>query len=86
MLDLDAIFNPEGMPIAPQIRPVPADGVDIRVEDLDSDRRIEWEERAAILEYDGGQTREQRSPGTERSHRTDVAGWNTIEPAMLALI
>ena len=30
----------------------------IRVEDLDMDWRVEWEERAAIMEYDGGLPRE----------------------------
>jgi hypothetical protein len=34
--------------------PVP----DVRVEDLDPDWRIEWEARAAIMEYDGGLPRE----------------------------
>jgi hypothetical protein len=43
MLDLDAIFNPDP---------------DVRVEDLDPDWRVEWEERAAIMEFDGGQPRE----------------------------
>ncbi len=32
---------------------------EIRVEDLDPEWRIEWEERAAIMEYDGGLPREQ---------------------------
>src|SRR5262249_50808230 len=31
---------------------------EIRVEDLPADWRVEWEERAAIMEYDGGLTRE----------------------------
>jgi len=31
---------------------------DIRVDDLDPAWRIEWEERAAIREYDGGLSRE----------------------------
>jgi hypothetical protein len=31
---------------------------DIRVEDLDPDWRVEWEERAAIMEYEGGLPRE----------------------------
>jgi hypothetical protein len=30
---------------------------DVRPEDLPLDWRIEWEERAAIRQYDGGQTR-----------------------------
>jgi hypothetical protein len=58
MLDLDAIFNPDRVPVAPQIRPVPVDGLVIRVEDLEPEWRIDWEERAAILEYDGGHPRE----------------------------
>jgi hypothetical protein len=44
MLDLSAIFNPE---------PTPS-----RVEDLDPDWRVEWEERAAIIECDGSLPRE----------------------------
>ncbi len=35
-----------------------APDIGVRVEDLDPDWRIEWEERAAILEYDGGHQRE----------------------------
>jgi hypothetical protein len=31
---------------------------EIRVEDLDPDWRVDWEERAAVLEYDGGHPRE----------------------------
>ncbi len=31
---------------------------EIRVEDLDMDWRVEWEERAAVMEYDGGLPRE----------------------------
>jgi hypothetical protein len=46
MLDLKTIFDPDRM--------APAHGSEIRVEDLDPDWRIEWEERAAIMEYDGG--------------------------------
>ena len=30
----------------------------VRIEDLSPDWRVEWEERAAIREYDGGQVRE----------------------------
>ena len=30
----------------------------VRIEDLSPDWRVEWEERAAIREYDGGQARE----------------------------
>lgn len=33
-------------------------GADVRVEDLPSDWRVEWEECAAVIEYDGGQPRE----------------------------
>jgi hypothetical protein len=33
-------------------------GPEIRVEDLDPEWRVEWEERAAVLEYDGGHSRE----------------------------
>ncbi len=35
----------------------PADP-EIRVEDLDMNWRVEWEERAAVMEYDGGLPRE----------------------------
>jgi hypothetical protein len=58
MLDLDAIFNPEQIPPARRMKPVPAPEADIRVEDLDPDWRIQWEERAAIWEHDGRLPRE----------------------------
>jgi hypothetical protein len=48
MLDLDYIFAdpvPESLPV-------------IRVEDLPGDWRVEWEERAAVMEYDGRMPRE----------------------------
>jgi hypothetical protein len=58
MLDLDAIFDPDRIPAPRESNPAPVSEPDIRVEDLDMDWRIEWEERAAILEYDGGHLRE----------------------------
>jgi hypothetical protein len=63
MLDLNAIFNPDQTPTAPRARPVPVRGPDIRVEDLDPEWRLEWEERAAIMEYDGGLPRERAEAG-----------------------
>jgi hypothetical protein len=36
---------------------LPADA-GLRVEDLPGDWRVEWEERAAVLEHDGGHPRE----------------------------
>ena len=36
----------------------PSPDPEIRVEDLDMDWRVEWEERAAIMEHDGGLPRE----------------------------
>jgi hypothetical protein len=59
MLDLDAIFNPD---IVAPTRPVgqtpntPASVVG--PDDLPGDWRVEWEERAAIMEYDGKLPRE----------------------------
>jgi hypothetical protein len=50
MLDLKTIFDPD--------RLIPSQDPDVRVEDLDPDWRVEWEERAAIREYDGGLPRE----------------------------
>src|SRR5262245_33621694 len=55
MLDLDDIFDPDRTPASPG-RTMPATtslGPVLRVEDLPGDWRLEWEERAAILEYDG---------------------------------
>ena len=53
MLDLKTIFDPD--------RPAPAPALDpgIGPDDLPGDWRIEWEERAAIMEYDGKLPREQ---------------------------
>jgi len=44
--------------------------VDIRVEDLDPEWRVEWEERAAIMEYDGKLPRER----AEAAALADIAG------------
>lgn len=33
-------------------------GAGVQVEDLDAEWRVRWEERAAIMEYDGGMHRE----------------------------
>ena len=49
-LDLDTIFGPEGGGSRPAVRPVP--------EDLPPDWHFEWDERAAIMEYEGGLPRE----------------------------
>lgn len=55
MLDLDAIFNPDHVPPAlPKLECGPG----LQVEDLPGDWRVEWEERAAIMEYDGKLPRE----------------------------
>jgi hypothetical protein len=43
--------------LAELFAPTPAEA-DIRVEDLDADWRVWFEERAAIMEYDGGLSRE----------------------------
>ena len=48
MLDLDYIFADR----------VPSPRGLLRVEDLPGDWRVEWEERAAVMEYDGGIPRE----------------------------
>ena len=37
---------------------LPTPNADIRVEDLDPEWRVEWEERAAIMEYGGNLPRE----------------------------
>ena len=57
MLDLEAIFNPdviEAELAAQQCQAAPEIGVD----DLPGDWRVEFEERAAIKEYDGRLPRE----------------------------
>jgi hypothetical protein len=50
LLDLDAIFHPE--------RFTPPAVADIGPDDLPPDWRDDWEERAAIMEYDGGLPKE----------------------------
>jgi hypothetical protein len=52
MLDLKTIFDPD------RKAPAPAPGEGIGPDDLPGDWRVEWEERAAIREYDGGLPRE----------------------------
>ncbi len=51
MLDLKMIFDPDRKP--------PAPAAEIGPDDLPGDWRVEWEERAAIMEYDGQLPREQ---------------------------
>ena len=53
LLDLKVIFDPDrGIPASP---PVPAR----TAADLSADWHFAWDERAAIMEYDGGLSREQ---------------------------
>ena len=58
-LDLDAIFNPDR---DRKIRVVPEPTVSVSPmespNDLPTDRHFEWDERAAIMEYEGGIGRE----------------------------
>ena len=58
MLDLDAIFNPEQTAAAhhPKVMPVP--DLALGPARLPPEWHIVWDERAAILEYDGGHNRE----------------------------
>jgi len=61
MLDLEAIFNPdviEAELAARQRRAARPVALDIGPDDLPGDLRVEFEERAAIKEYDGGMPRE----------------------------
>lgn len=60
MLDLKAIFDPDGPTSTERVRPAPAAPCLCisTPADLPADWRIEWEERAAIREYDGVQHRE----------------------------
>jgi hypothetical protein len=52
MLDLKTIFDPD------RKAPAPAPGEGIGPDDLPGDWRVEWEERAAIMEFDGKMPRE----------------------------
>ena len=54
MLDLDTIFDPDRVEAVIRTRFFKSIGPD----DLPGDWRVEWEERAAIIEYDGGLPRE----------------------------
>ena len=60
MLDLDAIFDPDTpLPAwSAGSRPSPAAPPAARAVDLPPDWHVQWDERAAILEYDGGFPRE----------------------------
>jgi len=53
MLDLDSIFDPD-RPLRPDPAPVPIIGPD----DLPGEWHLRWDERAAIMEFDGGMARE----------------------------
>ena len=54
MLDLASTFDPDAVEAAVCFRQEDA----IDPSDLPGDWRVEWEERAAIMEYDGGLPRE----------------------------
>ena len=60
MLDLKTIFDPDGPTGTERVRTArTALSLCIgTLADLPADWRIEWEERAAVREYDGGQCRE----------------------------
>ena len=53
MLDLDAIFDPDS-DLSPSQRP----HMHITPDDLPADWHFRWDERAGIMEYDGGLTTE----------------------------
>jgi hypothetical protein len=53
---LEGLFRPAGA-TARTPTPVP-EPLGVSVEELPGDWRVEWEERAAVLEYDGGFSRE----------------------------
>lgn len=55
LLDLATIFDPDMVEMAVRLRYDSSVGPN----DLPGDWRVEWEERAAIMEYDGGLPREQ---------------------------
>jgi hypothetical protein len=73
MLDLAYIFDPEQQVLftsrAASPTAVPAASV-LGVEDLPGDWRVEWEERAAVLEYDGKIPRER----AEAQALTEILG------------
>jgi len=54
MLNLEMIFDPDAVEASVRMRYQPT----VAPESLPMDWRIEWEERAAIMEYDGGLPRE----------------------------
>jgi hypothetical protein len=58
---LQSLFRPPTEATAPD--------PDVRVEDLDPDWRVEWEERAAVMEYDGSLPRER----TEAAALVEIA-------------
>jgi len=58
MLDLKAIFDPDAATQAPRWMGVEVASPSFGPDDLPGDWRVEWEERAAIMEYDGGLPRE----------------------------
>jgi hypothetical protein len=65
-MKLELIFDPDYIENAVRKARNGVDIPDLRVEDLDPDWRIEFEERAAIIEYDGGMSREHAEAGALR--------------------
>lgn len=55
-LNLDAIFDPDRLPGEP-VSSLP-DVIPTSSSDLSADWHFEWDERAAIMEYEGGLPRE----------------------------
>jgi hypothetical protein len=86
VLDLDAIFDPDRRTPAlrSEAHPATCPPHQPGPEDLPPDWRVEWEERAAVLEYDGGQPRERAEALalTEISLRMQAvdAGYTCDEP------
>jgi hypothetical protein len=54
---LEELFNPTGMREREALAVSRAD-TDLQVDHLTGDWRVDWEERAAVLEYDGRHPRE----------------------------
>jgi hypothetical protein len=65
MLDLNAVFDADAVEAA-----VAAMYGEVKVEDLPGDWRVWFEERAAIMEYDGGLPRER----AEAEALTEIVG------------
>jgi hypothetical protein len=80
MLDLDTIFDPDRLPHAAGREPC-----SLTADDLPADWHYAWDERAAIMQYDGGLPREHAEAEALKYVLEDMRQAGGFEEIILAL-